>query len=96
MFIHFQTTMTKNPFELTIYLPAGGPDEDIDLFSSLKGSTLRTIPFFLSLHQQQISHEYCRRMFAIITMPRNDLQHFNWSSLVVSNPPVYTVLPDRQ
>ena len=52
MFIQFQTTMTKIPFELTIHLPAEGLDEGsyVDLFFSLKGSTLRKITFFLSLH----------------------------------------------
>ena len=81
--------MTKIPFELTIQLPAEGLDEgsDVDFFS-LKESTIRKISFFLSLQQPRTSHEYCRRVFVMLTMPRKVLQHVNWSSLVVLSPPV--------
>ena len=89
MFIQFHTTMTKIPFELAIHLPAECLDEgsDVDFLFTFKGSTLRKIPFLLSLHQPQIFHEYCRHIFAMFTMPCQDLQHVNWPSLVVSSPP---------
>ena len=61
-----------------------------DVFS-LKVSTLRNTPFFLSLHQPHTSHEYYQRIFAMYTMPHNVLQRVNWPSLVVLYPPVWTV-----
>ena len=55
IFIQFQTTMTEVLHEIF----------DVDMFFSLKGSTLKKIPLFLSLHQPQTSHEYCQRIFAM-------------------------------
>ena len=48
---------------------------DVDLFFSLKRSTLRKIPSFLSLQQQRTSHEYCLCILAMFTMSRKDLKH---------------------
>ena len=58
-------------------------------FSSLKGSTLRKIPSFLSLHQPRTSHEYCLCILAMFTMSRKDLRHVNWLSSDVLTLPVW-------
>ena len=64
---------------------AEGLDEgsDVDLLCSLKGSTLRKIPSFLSLHQPGTSHEYYLCILAMFTMSRKDVKHVNWPSLEV-------------
>ena len=66
--------MSKNPIGLTIHMSAEGLDEgsDVDLFFFERVNT-KEIPFFLSLHQPQTSHEYCRRIFAMLTMSPKDL-----------------------
>ena len=50
-------------------------------FFSVKWSTLRKIPSFLSLHQPQISHHLC--ILAMFTMSLKDVKHVNWLSLDV-------------
>ena len=47
---------------------------------SLKGSTLRKIPSFLSLHQPRTSHEYHLCVLEMITMSRKDVKHVHCSS----------------
>ena len=53
------------------------------MFFSLKGSTLRKIPFFLSLHQPRTAHEYYLCILAMFTMSRKDVKHVSWPSLGV-------------
>ena len=73
------TSLYSNCFEQA----AGGLDEgsDVDLFCSLKGSSLRKIPSFLSLHQLRTSHEYYLCILATFTVSRKDVKHVNWPSL---------------
>ena len=53
------------------------------IFFSLKGSTLRKIPSFLSLHQPRKSHEYYLCILAMFSMSRKDVNHVNWLSIEV-------------
>ena len=52
-------------------------------FFSLKRSTLRKIPSFLSSHQPRTSHEYYLCILAIFTMSCKDVKLVNWPSLEV-------------
>ena len=74
MFIQFLTTI---PYFYWVDQAAEGLDEgsDVDLFFSLKGSTLRKIPSFSSLHQPRTSYEYHLCILAMFTMSRNDVKH---------------------
>ena len=72
--------MTVILLRLTIKHAEGS---DVDLSFSLKRSTLRKIPSFLSLQQPRIFHEYCLCILAMITMSRKDLKHVNQPSLAV-------------
>ena len=60
-----------------------GLDEgsDVDFFS-LKVSTLKKMPSFLSLHQPQTSHEYYLCILAMSTVSCKDVKHVNWPILV--------------
>ena len=58
---------------------------DVDLFLFLKGSTLRKIPFFLSLHQPRTSYEYNLCILAMFTMSCKDVKYVNWPNLGVVN-----------
>ena len=53
-------------------------------FFSLKGSTLRKIPPFLSVHQLRTAHEYNMCILAMFTIFRKYGKHVNWPSLKVS------------
>ena len=53
------------------------------IFFSLKGSTLRKIPSFLSLYQPRTSHEYYLCILAVFVMFHRDVKYVNWSSLEV-------------
>ena len=69
----------------TIKPATEGLDEgfDVSLFFSLKGSTLRKIPSFLSLNQPRTSHEYHLCILAMFTMSLKDLKRVNWANLDV-------------
>ena len=54
-------------------------------FSSLKGSTLKKIPFFSSLHLSRTSHEYNLCILAMFTMSHKDVKYVNWPNLGVLN-----------
>ena len=75
-------------YPISVYFAAGGLDvgSDVDLFVfSVKGSTLRTIPSFLSLHQPRTSHEYNLCILAMFTMFCKDVKYVNWPNLGVLN-----------
>ena len=55
----------------------------IMIFFSSKGSTLRKIPSFLSLHQPRTPHEHYLCILAMFTMSHKDVKHVNWPSLEV-------------
>ena len=87
MFIQFLTTIPLN--YIGFDQAAEGLHEGCDVdFFSLKGSTLRKIPSFLSLHQPRTSHEYYMYLgiLAMFTMSRKDVKHVNWPSLEIVEP----------
>ena len=49
----------------------------------LEKVTTEENPFFLSLHQPRISHEYYLCILAMFTMSCKDVEHVNWPSLDV-------------
>ena len=88
VFQNVHATSNNHPFDYIGFDQAAeGLDEgsDVDLFFSLKGSTLRKIPSFLSLHQPRTSHEYYLCILAMFMMSRKDIKHVNWPSLGVLN-----------
>ena len=52
-------------------------------FFSCKGSTLRKIPSFVSLHQPRTSKENYLCILAMLTLSCKDVKHVNWPSLEV-------------
>ena len=53
------------------------------IFFSLERSTLRKIPYFLSLQQPRTSREYCLCILAMFTMSSKDLKNVNRPSLAL-------------
>ena len=53
------------------------------IFFSLKKSTMRKIPSFLSPQQPQTFRENCLCILAMFMMSRKDLKHVNRQSLAV-------------
>ena len=58
---------------------------DVDLFFSLKGSTLRKIPSFLALYQPRTSHEYNQCILAMFTMSCKNVKYVNRPNIGVLN-----------
>ena len=75
------------PLGLTINLSAEGLDEwsDVDFFLFFERVNTEENPFpFVTIHQPQTFHEYCRCILAIFTMPHKDIELVNCPSSVLS------------